>query len=147
MPGISFRKIVSFCELLSANLKPQLKDMPHLQDESTQLDVLIGRVKSLDNEQQVLVGRLREITRLRRESELEGQDLRSRVAAQLRGKLGFKNEVLLGFGITPRKRVRKTKAKQTPEPTPPPATGTPPPTSHKPAVASTDGATQPEFKP
>ena|SRR5947209_14341282 len=147
MPGISFRKIVSFCELLSANLKPQLKDMPHLQDESTQLDVLIGRVKSLDNEQQVLVGRLREITRLRRESELEGQDLRSRVAAQLRGKLGFKNEVLLGFGITPRKRVRKS-TKQTPAPTPPAATtGTPPPASHTPAVASTDGAAQPEVKP
>ena len=142
MPGISFRKIVSFCELLSANLKPLLKDMPHLQDESIQLDTLIGRAKSLDNEQQVVVGRLREITRLRRESELEGQDLRSRVAAQLRGKLGFKNEVLLGFGITPRKRVRKTKAK----PTPPPTAGTPPPTSQKPAVASADGAVHPEVK-
>ncbi|HEX3553512.1 MAG TPA: hypothetical protein VIA62_09815 [Thermoanaerobaculia bacterium] len=145
MPGISFRKIVSFCELLSANLKPLLKDMPHLQDESIQLDTLITRAKSLDNEQQVTVGRLREITRLRRESELEGQDLRSRVAAQLRGKLGFKNETLLGFGIPLRKQSRK--AKQTPAPTPPPATtGTPPPTSQKPAVASTDGATQPEVK-
>jgi|SRR5947199_6882257 len=145
MPGISFRKIVSFCELLSANLKPLLKDMPHLQDESIQLDTLIGRAKSLDNEQQVVVGRLREITRLRRESELEGQDLRSRVVAQLLGKLGFKNESLLGFGIPLRKQSRK--AKQTPTPTPPAATtGTPPPAS-QPAVASTDGGAQPEVKP
>src|SRR5436305_7323126 len=146
MPGISFRKIVSFCELLSANLKPLLKDMPHLQDESIQLHTLNGRAKSLANEQDVVVGRQREITRLRRESELEGQDLRSRVVAQLRGKLGFKNESLLGFGIPLRKQSRK--AKQTPTPTPPAATtGTPPPASHTPAVASTDGGAQPEVKP
>ena len=146
MPGISFRKIVSSCELLNANLKPQLKDMPHLQDESEQLDALITRVKSLDNEQQVLVGRMRELTRLRRESELEGQDLRSRVAAQLRGKLGFKNETLLGFGIPPRKKSRKAKQAAAPA-TPPTVTGTPPPAPHTPAVASTDGATHPEVKP
>src|ERR1700712_2509610 len=119
MPGLSFQKITSLCELLNSNLKPQLKDLPHLQDESTQLDSLVSRTKSLDGEQQVLVGRLREITRLRQEAEAEGQDLRSRVVAQIRGKLGFKNESLLGFGIPPRKRaVRKTK--KTPAPTPPP---------------------------
>jgi hypothetical protein len=107
MPGISFRKIVSFCELLNSNLKTHLADMPHLQEESAGLDALVTQAKALDNEQQLLKGRLGEITRLRREAELRGQDLRSRVAAQLRGKLGFKNENLLGFGIPPRKRVRK----------------------------------------
>ena len=119
MPGQSFQKIVSFCELLNATLKPQLTEMPHLQDESTELDALVTQAKSLDNEQQVLRGRLREITRLRREAELHGQDLRSRIAAQLRGKMGFANENLLGFGISPRKRTRKKPEKQ-PEPTPAP---------------------------
>lgn len=129
MPGISFRKIVSFCELLSTNLKPHLPDMPHLQEESAGLDALVTDAKALDNEQQILRGRLKEITRLRRESELRGQDLRSRVAAQLRGKLGFENENLLGFGIPPRKRVRKkpeTQVKPVPA-DPVPAKGAAPP--------------------
>jgi hypothetical protein len=116
MPGISFRKIVSFCELLNSNLKTHLPDMPHLQEESAGLDALVTQAKALDNEQQLLRGRLGEITRLRREAELRGQDLRSRVAAQLRGKLGFKNENLLGFGIPPRKRARKKPADPKPVP-------------------------------
>jgi hypothetical protein len=121
MPGQSFQKIVSYCELLNSTLKPQLTDMPHLQDESTELDALIAQAKSLDNEQQVLRGRLREITRLRREAELHGQDLRSRIAAQIRGKIGFANENLLGFGIPPRKRTRKKPgSSQEPPPTPAP---------------------------
>jgi len=49
--------------------------------------------------------------RLRREAETRGQDLRSRVAAQLRGKLGFKSEQLLKFGIPPRRKRRKPEEK------------------------------------
>lgn len=124
MPGISFQKIVADCELLNSTLKLQLPEMPHLQEESAGLDILIEEAKTFSNEQQVLRGRLREITRLRRETELRSQDLRSRIAAQIRGKLGFKNENLLGFGITPRKRVRKKPASgATPSPSPPPPAG------------------------
>lgn len=125
MPGQSFQKIVSFCELLNATLKPQLTEMPHLQDESTALDALVAQAKSLDNEQQVLRGRLREITRLRRETERNGQDLRSRIVAQIRGKMGFDNENLLGFGIPPRKRTRKKTPDSPDQPTPAPAPQTP----------------------
>ncbi|HKI03740.1 MAG TPA: hypothetical protein VKK31_17300 [Thermoanaerobaculia bacterium] len=118
MPGSSFQKIVSSCELLSSNLKPHLTDMPHLQEESAQLDALVIETKALSNEQSILRGRLQEITRMRREAELRSQDLRSRVAAQIRGKLGFTNENLLAFGIPPRKRSRKKTEKETPNPTP-----------------------------
>ena len=123
MPGLSFRKIISLSELLNTTLKPQLTDLPHLKQDSDDLDQLITNAKALDQEQQSLTGRLREITRLRKEAELDSQDLRSRVAAQLRGKLGFTNENLLAFGITPRKRSRKKAAKPVtphPELTPPP---------------------------
>jgi hypothetical protein len=121
MPGISFQKIVGDCELLNSNLKPHLPDMPHLQEESAALDAIIAKAKTLGNEQEVLTGRLREITRLRREAQLESQDMRSRIAAQLRGKLGFTNENLIGFGVTPRKRVRKTAEKKENPPPPGPA--------------------------
>jgi hypothetical protein len=119
MPGITFQKIVGDCELLSSNLKPLLAEMPLLQEESDALDALVTRAKSLANEQEVLTGRLREITRLRQETQRESNDMRSRVAALLRGKLGFNNEILLGFGVPPRKRSRKKpEAKVTPPPAP-----------------------------
>ncbi|HEX4959252.1 MAG TPA: hypothetical protein VF173_00340 [Thermoanaerobaculia bacterium] len=137
MPGVSFQRIISSSELMNNNLKPQLKDFPHLQDESTQLEALIAQAKVLDNEQHTLTGRLREITRLRKEAEQQSQDLRSRVAAQLRGKLGFENETLLGFGIPPRKRSRKKATK--PQPTP----QTPPPAGEAPQA----GGAKPDVKP
>ena len=128
MPGISFQKIVTDCELLNSTLKPQLPEMPHLQDESAGLETLIVEAKTLSNEQQVLRGRLQEITRLRREAELRSQDLRSRIVAQLRGKLGFKNENLLGYGIVPRKKVRKKpEKKKAPGATPAPQAPAPAP--------------------
>jgi len=125
MPGITFQRIVGDCELLSSNLKPLLTEMPLLQEESSALDTLIAKAKSLGNEQEVLTGRLREITRLRQETQRESQDMRSRVASLLRGKLGFKNESLLGFGIPPRKRARK-KPEKTADPKPVPGDSVPP---------------------
>ncbi|HEV2852484.1 MAG TPA: hypothetical protein VHC97_06745 [Thermoanaerobaculia bacterium] len=126
MPSISFQKIVGDCELLSTNLKPHLTEMPLLQEESDALDALIAKAKALGHEQEVLTGRLREITRLRREAQVESQDMRSRIAALLRGKLGFANESLIGFGVTPRKRVRK-KAEQKLKPPPAAPAGPVPP--------------------
>ena len=125
MATTSFQKIIGDCELLTSNLRPLLTEMPLLQEESEALEALMARAKSLGNEQQVLTGRLREITRLRIEAQRESNDMRSRVAALLRGKLGFKNETLIGFGIPPRKRSRKKSEPQvTPQPTP---TGNPEP--------------------
>ncbi len=114
MPGLSYQKIVTFCELLSAKLKPLLGEMPHLRDESESLDGMIVELKDLSHEQEDLKARLREMTRLRREAEQRSQELRSRIVAQLRGKLGFTNEQLIAFGIIPRK-PRRRRAAQTPE--------------------------------
>jgi hypothetical protein len=118
MPTISFQKIIGDCEILTSNLRPLLTEMPLLQEESEALEALITRAKSLASEQKVLTGRLREITRLRQEAQRESNDMRSRVAALLRGKLGFQNENLLGFGVPPRKRARNKRV--TPQPTPTP---------------------------
>lgn len=107
MPALSFQKIVSQAELLNSTLKPRLIELPHLQGESEDIDELLTDVKGLSQEQETLRGRLKEITRLRREAERRGTELRSRVVAQLKGKLGFTNENLLAYGITPHKRDRK----------------------------------------
>jgi hypothetical protein len=110
MPGLSFQKTISYCELLSLTLKPQLETLPHLRDESVSLDGLIVELKGLDAEQQALKGRLQEIIHLRQGAEVRGQKLRSRIAAQIQGKLGFTNENLHAFGITPRKTTRRRRA-------------------------------------
>jgi hypothetical protein len=110
MPGLSFQKATTFCELLSATLKPQLDEFPHLTEESTSLDEVIVELKSLDTEQQALRERLKEIIRLRQDAEIRGQKLRSRIVAQIQGKLGFTNENLHAFGITPRKTTRRRRA-------------------------------------
>lgn len=122
MATITFQKIIGDCELLISNLRSLLTEMPLLQEEFGALEGLIGRAKSLANEQKLVTGRLREITRLRQEAQRESNDMRSRIAALLRGKLGFQNENLLGFGVPPRKRSRKkTVTPQQPAPTAPTA--------------------------
>jgi hypothetical protein len=111
MPGLSFQKIIAFCELLSARLKPQLETLPHLREETEGLDELIGELKELDTEQQALKGRLQEIIHQRQDAERRGQELRSRIVAQIQGKLGFTNENLHAYGITPRKTTRRRAAR------------------------------------
>jgi hypothetical protein len=94
---------------MAAALEALLGDMPHLNAEHAELRAFLDEVQELARLQEELKGQLQQMTRLRRESERRGQDLRSRVAAQLRGKLGFKNETLLRFGVPPRRaRTRRT---------------------------------------
>ncbi|HEX7186397.1 MAG TPA: hypothetical protein VF756_31535 [Thermoanaerobaculia bacterium] len=113
MPGLSYQKTVAYCELLSSTLKPQLEEMPHLKGDSESLDLVIAELKELDSQQQALKARLQEITHLRQDAERRGQSLRSRIAAQIQGRLGFTNESLLAYGINPRKPGRRRAA--TPE--------------------------------
>lgn len=107
MPGLSYQKTIAYCELMSTTLKTELEEMPHLKDDSESLDAVIAELKELDNRQQALKGQLQELTRLRQETERRGQSLRSRIAAQIQGKLGFTNEKLLAYGINPRKPGRR----------------------------------------
>ena len=114
MAGVSFAKTVSDCELMKDALEPHLTEMPHLASEHGELTAFLGEVKSLNARQKELTGELRQITRLRQEAELRGQDLRSRVASLIRGKLGFKNENLLAFGIPLRRKPRRKKTAEPP---------------------------------
>ncbi|HWM89355.1 MAG TPA: hypothetical protein VN493_01160 [Thermoanaerobaculia bacterium] len=120
MPGLSFNKIIRDCELLTANLPEYLEQYPDLQPDADELDELVAGAKDLDNEQEKLRGRLRQITRLRKDAELHSRDVRSRLVAQLRGKLGFENEQLLELGIPVRRPSRRRKPEPPAPPPPPP---------------------------
>jgi len=117
MAGFALAKYIADWDLLLAALKPRLADLPHLNAHSQELESLIAEARSLDQDQQSLRGRLQDTVKRRRAVERRGRDLRSRLAAQLRGTLGFDNDTLLGFGVPPRRARRK---KATAEPTPPP---------------------------
>ncbi|HEV8582066.1 MAG TPA: hypothetical protein VGX68_23605 [Thermoanaerobaculia bacterium] len=119
MTGIIFAKLVADCELLKTSLEGLLDEMPHLSPEFSELQAFLEEVHDLHVRQQELTGELRKTIRQRQEAQLVGQDIRSRVAAQLRGKLGFTNEQLMSFGVPPRRKAVKRKTEE-PEPKPQP---------------------------
>lgn len=128
MAGVAFSTIVADCKLMKTALDSLVQELPHLAPEHTELETFLNDVETLNVRQQELTGELRQTVRQRREAQRRGTDLRSRVAAQLRGKLGFTNEQLLKFGLLPRRKARRKKAAangETPSPEPSP---TPSPT-------------------
>ena len=125
MASNTFAKVVTDCDLLKASIEPLLTEMPHLTPEHTELVSFLADLRSLNTRQKELTGQLRRTIRLRQEAEVRGQDLRSRVAAQLRGKLGFKNEQLLKFGVPPRRQRVRRSSEETPPPAPTSTTKTP----------------------
>jgi hypothetical protein len=118
MAGKALAKNIADWELINNALKPNLTEMPYLNDKSQQLDGLIAQAKSLDAKQQDLRGSLQETVQQRRELVKLGRDTRSRIAAFLRGNLGFDNQTLLGFGVPPRRPRRKKTKTPTPAPSP-----------------------------
>lgn len=111
-------KTVVNWQLLNDNIKPHLTEMPQVQPIAVELEALIAEVRAIDNEQEIARGRLRELTRRRRDAEKKGEGLRRRVAAHLRGTFGFTSEQLIQFGINPRPTTR-TRRKKTEPPAPP----------------------------
>jgi DNA repair exonuclease SbcCD ATPase subunit len=103
MPGISFSKKVDRLELLNAALKRHLSDVPELAQAQAELQQLIDTAKAAENEQRELRGKLQRASRLRRQMELQSQNLRQRLAEELRGKLGKASQVLPLCGHSPRR--------------------------------------------
>lgn len=120
---VTFAKKVDSWDLMNTRLRPQLQEMPELEPEQKALQAVLEEARGLQAEQELLRARLRQMVRQRQEAEKRGQELRGRLAALLRGKLGFSSEQLIGYGIVPRKRSRRRKDGEEPEPpvTPPSA--------------------------
>ena len=119
--GDSFGEKLSSWELLDTNLEPHLGEMPHISPIVTELKAVITEAKSIESEQELVRGRLRDLVRRRQEVEQEGEKLRRRAASHLKGTFGFTSEQLIQFGIAPRPRrtVRKSRKPQAVTPTTP----------------------------
>ncbi len=68
------------------------------------------RAKQLDDEEEQLLGRLRETTAQRRELTAEGSRIRRELGAVLQAHYGFDNERLIQFGIRPQARSKRKTA-------------------------------------
>lgn len=130
MAGKSFADYIRKWEMLNNGLKPMLPDLPHLAPEQAELEQLINEAKMLDDQQKQLRGKAQDTTKQRRAAQLKGFDLHERLAVQLKGKLGLRNQNLVGLGLRPRKtpKSRQSKPPETPQPAPQPhVPGTPSP--------------------
>jgi hypothetical protein len=116
MATFTLAKLISDWELLNTALQPHLNDMPFLKDMVTELEGLITTAKGMDTKQQDLRGSLQETVRQRQDLEKRGKSLHLRVAAMLRGNLGFDNQTLLAFGVKPRRPRKKKVPADTPQP-------------------------------
>jgi hypothetical protein len=116
MATFTLAKLIADWELLNTALRPHLADMPYLGDKAAELEGLITEAKGMDTRQQDLRGSLQETVRQRQDLEKRGTSLHLRIAAVLRGSLGFDNQTLLSFGLKPRRPRRKKTAGAIPPP-------------------------------
>ena len=121
-------------ETLVTNLKPEITTLPHLADDLQTLDNLLTQARSLASQQEDLRSQARKATSVLKDVGKSGDALRSRLGANLRGKLGFTDETLIKYGFKPRPLVRR-KSKKPVEPTLPGMEPTPEATS-KPTSAT-----------
>jgi len=105
----SFGEKISNWKVIHTNLEPKLAEMPHLTEMRQQLQGVIARAEALDSEAEINRQRRAEIARDRRALVREGDQIRSRAAAHLKGSFGFTSELLIEFGVNPVKPGRRRK--------------------------------------
>jgi hypothetical protein len=99
----TFAKKITEWELLNANIKPHLAEMPYLQDIVTELEALIAEAKGFDSQQEVARAQLQDLVHKRQAAEKHGETLRRRATSHLKGSFGFTSDDLVKFGVRPRK--------------------------------------------
>ena len=113
-------------DLLNESVKPMLAEMPQVQPLQVELQAFLDSARSLDTEQEELRSKLRDIVFRRKEVERQGEVVRRRMEAHLRGTYGYTAEQLIKHGVKPRPRViRKKKDKPKETPSVPPAESPP----------------------
>jgi hypothetical protein len=110
--GQSYAEKFSRWQVLITNGKPVVPDMPHVGEDLTALEQKLGDVRSLESRQEDLRSQAREIGKQIREVAREGEKIRARLGATLKGKYGFDSESLVKYGFRPRPQVVRRRAKQ-----------------------------------
>ena len=89
-------------EVLITNTKPALPDMPHLTEDIMALEQKLTEIRSLQSRQEDLRSQARAMRQQIQAASRDGEKVRTRVGASLKGKYGFENETLVKYGFKPR---------------------------------------------
>jgi hypothetical protein len=90
-------------ELLTANRQRILENLPHLDEDLSELEAIQKNVSSLIAKQVYYQGKAREVTTKLRLLTKRGDRLRGRIGASLRGEHGFDAMELIAYGFKPRR--------------------------------------------
>lgn len=115
--GQSYAEKSSRWEVVVKNAKPEVESMPYLAEDLTALEGRIDEVRVLGSQQDALRSQSRELAARIQQVVREGERIRGRLGAALRGKLGFDSEALVKYGFKPLPAPlrRRTKTKPAPE--------------------------------
>ena len=123
--GQSYAEKFSRWQVLITNGKAEFPNTPHAGEDLTELEQKLSDVRSLESRQEDLRSQARDLGKQIRDVAREGEKIRARLGATLKGKYGFESEALVKYGFRPRPQVVRRRAKQPAEQPP----GTPAPGS------------------
>jgi len=120
--GFSFAERLSRSAVMVTNVRENLSEVPHLTDDVTELERMLGKGRVFESRQDDLRSQAQDNTKKMKVLISQMDKLRSRLAAGLKSKYGFTSETLLKFGVkVHRLPRRKAAAKTVPPPTPVPS--------------------------
>jgi hypothetical protein len=117
--GQSYAEKHSRWQVLITNAKPGVPDMPYIETDVTALEQKLGDVRALESKQEDLRSQVRDLVKQIQTATREGEKIRNRLGATLKGKYGFQSDTLVKYGFKPRpQNIRRGANKPTPEPPP-----------------------------
>ncbi|MFL6236153.1 MAG: hypothetical protein ACJ76N_23680 [Thermoanaerobaculia bacterium] len=115
--GQSYAEKHSRWQVLITNAKPGVPDMPYIETDVTALEQKLGDVRALESKQEDLRSQVRDLVKQVQTATREGEKIRNRLGATLKGKYGFQSDTLVKYGFKPRpQNIRRGANKPTPEP-------------------------------
>lgn len=119
--GQSYAEKHSRWQVLITNAKPGVQDMPYLETDVTALEQKLGDVRALESKQEDLRSQVRDLVKQIQTATRDGEKIRNRLGATLKGKYGFQSDTLVKYGFKPRpQNIRRAVSKPAPEPPPTP---------------------------
>jgi hypothetical protein len=116
--GQSYAEKHSRWQVLITNSKPGVPDMPYIETDVTALEQKLGDVRALESKQEDLRSQVRDLVKQIQTATREGEKIRNRLGATLKGKYGFQSDALVKYGFKPRPQNIRRPSKPTTEPPP-----------------------------
>ena len=108
--GHSLSERMSRWQVLIGNLKEEQEALPHVTEDLTQLEALLPEVRALQDRYEAARAQAREANAELVRLAKEGDRIRGRLGATLRGRFGFDSEALIRYGYKPNRPSRRRRS-------------------------------------